>query len=300
MVVAMAAPAFAQEGLSRAKTLYSSASYEEALQVLTSMNGSTPPNEQREVNAYQVFCLLALGRNDEAKRSIESLVKLDPLYHPTEDQVSPRLRGFFEDARRPLLPAIVKDSYTKAKDAFERKEMATAASEFDLVISLIDEVGPAAGSADMRTLAAGFRDLAKAAIPPPPPPPPPAPEPKPLAAVPDGPAKPATPAPDQNRIYTPDDADVLRPVAVQRSMPTWVPANSFEAKQSFRGTLELLIDERGRVASATMTKSVRPGYDAELLKATANWTFKPATRRGVAVKYIYRMEVQVGRAPSPR
>ena len=301
MAITIATPAFAQDALSRAKTLYTSASYEEALQVLATMNGATSKTEKREISAYQVFCLLALGRNDEAKRSIETLVKIDPLYHPSEDQVSPRLRGFFEDARKPLLPEIVKESYAAAKDAFERKEMATAAEGFDLVISLIDEVGPAAGSIDMRTLASGFRDLAKAAIPPPaPPPPPPAPEPKPMAALPDGPVKPAAPANDTNRVYTPDDPDVVRPVALQRAMPTWVPANSFEAKQTFRGTLELLVDERGRVSSATMTRSVRPGYDSELLKAAATWTFKPATRRGVAVKYIYRMEVQVGRSPSPR
>jgi len=209
------------------------------------------------------------------------------------------MRAFFEDTRRPMLPEVVKTAYTRGKDAFEKKEMPVAAGEFDKVISLIDEAGPAVGSSDMRTLAAGVRDLAKAATPPPPPPkpaplpPPPAPEPAPA------PVKPAASAPDPARVYTPDDPDVVRPVVVSRTLPAWSPANDFEAKQIFRGTLELLIDERGRVVSASMTKSVRPAYDAELLRAAKGWSFKPATRKGVAVKYIYRMEVQVGKSPAP-
>jgi TonB family protein len=102
---------------------------------------------------------------------------------------------------------------------------------------------------------------------------------------------------DPDHIYTPDDPDVIRPISVSRIMPTWTPANDFEAKQTFRGVLELLIDERGRVVSGTMTKSVRPAYDADLLRAVRTWTFKPAMRKGVAVKYVYRMEVTVGKSP---
>jgi hypothetical protein len=41
--------------------------------------------------------------------------------------------------RRPLLPEIVKSSYTKAKAAFDQKQWAVAQSEFDRVIALIDE-----------------------------------------------------------------------------------------------------------------------------------------------------------------
>jgi TonB family protein len=292
--MAIAAPAAAQDAMTRAKTFYASAAYEEALQVLVSMGVAESADEARDIAAYQMLCLVALGRNDDAKRAIETIVKLDPLYRPSEAQASPRVRAFFEDARRPLLPEIVKTAYTRGKEAFEKKEMPVAANEFDKVIALIDEAGTAVGNADMRTLAVGFRDLAKAAPPPPPPPaaeplpaPPPAPEPPPV--------KPAASTPDPARVYTPDDPDVVRPIVVSRSLPTWMPANDFEAKQTFRGTLELVIDERGRVISATMTRSVRPGYDAELLRAAKSWSFKPATRKGVAVKYIYRMEVQVGK-----
>jgi TonB family protein len=297
-VLALATPAWAQQDtLARAKALYASASYDEALQLLAT-SGTAAPAEATEIAAYQFLCLVALGRNDEAKHAIETIVKTDPLYHPSDSQVSPRVRSFFEEIRRPLLPDVARDFYDKAKDRFEKKDMPAAAAGFDRVIALLDEIGPSDGASDMRTLAAGFRDLAKAATPPPPPPPPPAavePARMEAAAPAPAPAKAAMTTADFSRAFGPEDPDVARPMPIVRNMPAWNPANVFEAKQTFHGTLELLVDESGRVASATIIKSVRPSYDPLLLKAARDWKFKPATKNGVAVKYIYRMDIQVGR-----
>jgi protein TonB len=306
-VLALAAPAWAQQdALARAKTLYASAAYEDALQVLTT-SGTATPAEAREVAAYQFFCLVALGRSDEARHAIETIVKVDPLYHPSGAQASPRVLAFFEDVRRPLLPDVVKGSYAQAKDAFEKKEMPAAASEFDRVIALLDEMGPAQGQSgsDMRTLAAGFRELAKAATPPPTPPPPAAPPPPVVAparadAATNGtvpaPAEPvAPPAIDPMTVYGSEHLDVVRPVPIVRTIPEFTPANKFESTQTFRGAIDLVIDERGKVISAVIVKSVRSTYDPLLLKAAQSWTFRPATKQGVPVKYAYRMGVQVGR-----
>jgi TonB family protein len=302
LVLAMAAPAFAQDPLARAKTLYASAAYEEALQALAQVDSNAGKTEVREAAAYQVFCLIALGRNDEARQAVQAVVQIDPLYHPPEAQVSPRVRTFFEDVRRPLLAEVTRSEYSHAKDLFERKDMADAANGFDRVIALIDEVGPSQESSDMRTLAAGFRDLAKAAVEPPKltPPPPPvdtAGSVSGASAPPPTESKAGTPAraADEPRLYGPEDPGIVRPVAIERAMPAWVPANDVEAKMSFRGTIALVIDEMGRVASATIVKEITPAYDEALRKAAANWRFRPATRNGVAVRYIYRMEVQVGR-----
>ena len=166
-----------QDSLSRAKDFYQSAAYEEALAVLDKLHGSTPAINSTEVSAYQVFCLVALGRSDDATKAIETMVKSDPLFHPSDAQASPRVRAFFENVRRPLLPDIVRDSYAKGKDAFARKDMAAATAEFDQVIALIDEMGAGAdpGLADLRTLASGFRDLSKVPEPTPTPTPTPTP-----------------------------------------------------------------------------------------------------------------------------
>jgi len=290
VLVFFAAPiaAYAQDALTKAKGFYESADYEEALQLLESLKGK-PSNT--EAAAYRVFCLVALGRKDEAKAAVESIVKVDPLYRPSNGQVSPRLRSFFEDIRKPLLPEIARQSYASAKTAFDAKSWASAITEFDRVLALLGEIGSdAAGVADLRTLSVGFRDLAKAAVAPPPAPKPETPAPQPTPTPAPAPVKPAEPA-----IYGIENADVKRPTAVSKEMPLWVPTNTAEERGSFVGALELVINEQGKVASARLIDGVHPRYDQSLLKAAASWTFRPATKNGVPVKYRYTMAVQLGK-----
>lgn len=275
------AAAFAQDpALLRAKGLYASADYEEALQVLQTLKGKPASTE---ADAYQVFCLVALGRKDEAKAAVEAIVRVDPLYRPAEGQVSPRIRTFFDDVRRPLLPEIVRTSYGKAKTSYDKKDWAPALKQFDQVIALLDELGGAEqGSADLRTLASGFRDLTKSALLPPPPPPP-APTPTPTST----PAPSAPPA-----IYTESDATVTRPVSISQMMPPWYPS-TIEAKMSFSGAVSLVIGEDGKVLAATIAKSVNPRYDAPLLDAAKNWVFQPATKNGKPVRYQYVLTIKL-------
>ncbi len=275
----------AQDALAKVKGYYESAEYEEALQLLETFKGK-PSNA--EVAAYRVFCLVALGRRDEAKAAVESIVRTDPLYRPSDGQVAPRLRTFFEDVRKPLLPEMARQSYANAKAAFDQKSWAPAIVEFDRVLALLGEIGGAdAGVADLRTLSLGFRDLARAAVEPPPAPKPePSPAPK---------ATPAPVAPKEPEIYGAEQADVKRPVAISKSMPSWVPGNATEERSSYVGALELVVSETGKVISAKLIDSVHPRYDAQLLKAAAGWTFHPATKNGVPVKYRYTMAVQLGK-----
>jgi protein TonB len=295
----VASPALAQDTLARAKDFYASAAYEEALQVLKSLMSRGSGVESTEVAAYQVFCLYALGRSDEAKAAVESIVRVDPLYHPSESQVSPRVRAFFEDVRRPLLPEIVRQSYTRAKDAYDRKNMPVAAREFDRVIALLDEMSASEdqGVADLRTLAAGFRDLSKAAVAPPPPvvEPPPAAATATATPAPAASAPPTPAAPAADRIYTAADTDVKRPTAISQQLPAWRPANPVEERQSYNGVVELVISEEGRVLSAVLLKSVHTRYDPLLLKAAQEWKFRPATKDGKPVRYRYGLNIHLGR-----
>jgi len=296
---------FGQDSLTRAKDFYASAAYEEALAVLDKLHGSPAAIDSTEVAAYQVFCLVALGRSDEATKAIETIVKNDPLFHPSDAQASPRVRAFFENVRRPLLPDVVRDSYAKGKDAFARKEMAAATAEFDQVIALLDEMGASAdpGLADLRTLASGFRDLSKVPEPTPTPTPTPAAANSTDVAAPptaSGPtagstAPAASPAPDPNRVYTAADLDVTKPMAVSKAMPLWNPDNPVDKLRDFRGTLELLIDETGNVKAAALTRSVNAIYDPQLVRAAQAWKFRPATRGGVPVKYRFAMDIHLGK-----
>jgi hypothetical protein len=286
-----------QDTLARVKDFYAAASYEEALQALEQVRPSGPLLSVTDAAAYQVFCLVALGRDQAATEAIAAIVRVDPLYHPPEGEVSPRIQTFFETVRRPLLPGLVRQIYAAAKDSLDRKQHGDAKTGFDRVIALLDEMGTSEDQdlADLKTLAAGFRDLAAMAIAAaaPPPPPPPVvervamPEPEPVVP----------PPPPPPVVYSPANTDVLRPVAVSRALPPWRSVSAVDRLQTHRGEIELLIDEQGRVKAASIAESVRPDYDPILLKAARSWTFRPATKNGVPVQYLYVMEIQLRGAP---
>ena len=278
-LVGAPSPALAQrvdDALKHAKDLYASASYEEALQVLDTLKDNSPSTE---ASAYSVFCLVALGRKDEAKSAIEAIVKADPLYRPSEGQVSPRIRAFFDEVRKPHLPEAARDSYAKGKAAFDRKDWRTAAAEFDRTLTLVDEAAaldPSVG--DLKVLAGGFRDLAKnASLPSPTPTPAPVAAPPPAAVI-----------------YGPGNASVVKPVPVAKPLPAWHPT-PVEAKMNFSGEIELVIDEQGKVISSSIVRTVNPRYDPALLEASKSWTFQPATKDGVPVRYRYTVMVNLNR-----
>jgi hypothetical protein len=294
MVVALAAPASAQlrdgreNPLSAARDLYASARYDEALAVL---NGLQPTNDggasdRKSIEQYRSLCLLALNRGTEAESAIAAVVMADPLFMPGEAEASPRVRAAFSDVRQRLLPEIAATRYAAAKATYDRKEYAAAEQQFrDLVILLNDpQIGSRAG--DLRTLAAGFVDLAAAAAAPPPepkraePPPPPAPV-----------AEPIVPKPAH--VWTGEEAGVTPPVALRQEVPR-VP-NTLSAQARERGLLEVVIDEQGRVSGLTMRLSIHPMYDPLLIAAARDWRYRPATVAGAPVKFRKLIQVAVDR-----
>jgi len=295
--IAAATVAVAQQNpLSRAKELYANASYDEALAVLGKLPGRVDAVESTEQAAYQVFCLLALGRAEDAKVAVEAIVRTDFLYHPSEGMASPKVRAFFEEARKPLLTNLARAAYISAKGHFESKQMAEAVVDFDRLITLLDEMEESGqGLGDLRTLSLGFRDLAKAAVAPPPPPKPVEPPPPPVEAP--KPAAPATPAPIP--IYGIDDATVVKPVPIARPIPDWKPSNPIDAMREYRGAIEIIIDEKGSVMSAVMTTSIHPIYDPMLVKAARGWKFKPATKNGAPVRFRSRLDIHLSASREP-
>ena len=79
-----------QDALVRAKALYTSAAYDEALALLNDVSAASPA-EAIEANQYRAFCLLALGRADDARKVIQEIVEANPAFQPADAQMSPRL-----------------------------------------------------------------------------------------------------------------------------------------------------------------------------------------------------------------
>lgn len=291
-VALLATPVVAAD-LPTVKALYAEASYDEALKQLDALDPATVNPD--EIHQYRALCLLALGRTRDAERSLETIVARSPLYHLDEAQVSPRLVGMFRDVRRKALPDTALERYGKGKAAYERKEYVAASGLFREVIAIAadpDAAGEAAALGDVKQLADGFLTLSNAALAaavPPAPSAPPAPVA--MSLAPEIAQRPATPA-----IYGSEDAGVVAPIDITRTLPRWTPEHGQLASITRRGLLEIVIDERGGVESARLSRPIFPSYDTALLEATRTWRFKPATRNGAPVKYRKVLEIVLNAA----
>ena len=290
----------AQDPLARAKDLYLSAAYDEALAVLEQLKAQPSPAATTEVEQYRVFCLLALERSDEARKAIEDIVTADPFYHPSEAQTSPRIRAVFQDTRKALLPGLVQRRYADAKASFEKKDP-KALTQFDQVLALLDDpdLKSASQFADLRTVVTGFRDLSRAmanGLPPP------------VAANPvDPPAPPQrtgaanaqTAAAVETATDRPPDVSpgFTPPVVISQPIPRWAPPSSVDRRSSFKGLIEVTIDENGNVTSAILQQSVHPLYDERLLAMARTWKYKPAVRNGVPMPSVKVVEIRLQPTP---
>jgi TonB family protein len=274
----------ADADLATAKSLYASASYDEALHVLDSLEAAAPAGDAAQIEQYRALCLVAIGRTAEAEQSLERIVLAHPLYHFEGEEVSPKLITLYQSVRKRVLPAAAKDLYANAKAKFESKQFEEAAAGFEQVMAVINEAGEGSSTlADLKQLSDGFLLLsqsevaaaeaaraarAKAAASPPPPP--------------------VVTAPP---VYTLSDGDVTPPVAISADPPAWSPRSAIFAERSFKGLLQVVIDEQGNVESLTLEQPVSPDYDAELLDAAKRWKFSPATKDGRPVKFMKRLEI---------
>ena len=298
----------APDALARAKAAYASAAFEDALALLGAFHDKASPASS-EAGAYEAFCLVALGRDDDARRAVETVVRNDPEYRLSVAQAPPRMQALFDAVRVRLLPAIARASYASGRAAFDRKDFGAAVKDLGRAIALIDDIATEKSPADpgvieLLPLASGFKDLAvlsaaqASAAPTPagpapasnPPTPPPAP-----VAVPGATAEPAAIHPKASgpRTFGPNDPGVKAPVLVAQPMPPWQPETPAERVTQYHAYVRLLIDERGRVESATLIGSIHKRYDGPLLQAVPSWTFRPALKDGVAVRYRYLLLINL-------
>jgi hypothetical protein len=304
LVLAVSAIAVASDELTRAKDLYRSASYDEALVALDQIARETSGAALVETNELRLFCLIALDRKTEARVAIESMVTGDPFYQLSADQASPRVRAMFKDIRQSLLPGIVQREYAAAKTAFDNQDPVSA-GQFERVLKLLDDplLNPTPAFNDLRTVASGFRDLAKARAPKPEPPPA-APQIQSTPVVANAPA--ASPAVSNERpaasaarsgppVYREGDADVVPPVPLKQTLPQWVvPTGTRPGAWQPEGVIELTIDESGNVVNAILRKPFNASYDALLLKAAMTWKYEPARKAGVPVRFVRNVAIRLG------
>jgi TonB family protein len=256
----------AQEPLAEARALYAAAAYEDALSALAKLDSTAATRGEAE--QYRAFCLIALGRTADAERAIEAVVAADPLFVPHSTDVSPRILAMFTDVRRRILPAIARRGYLDGRRAFQSKDFAGAARQFDRVMRVIDQAGAesAAEMDDLRILVSGFVDLAEAAI-----------EDRSDAVGDPSPGTAPTPLHAQAR----GSADgYSAPVVIHQELPAWNPPSTAVRDKEYAGAVKIRIGPDGRVQEASVVKSVHPLYDGLVLQAARRWVYRPATRLG--------------------
>jgi hypothetical protein len=276
----------ADPSLAAARDLYVSASYDDALSMLSTLSsGSRALQERQSIDLYRTLCLFALGKTTDADKVIEAMLVRDPLYRAADEELSPRVETAFQTARRRILPSVIQQKYADAKAAFDKQDWATASTGFAEVLKSIGDPDIATAAvapplSDIKTLAAGFKDLAVKSIPPPAPPPKAAEVIKPIRAV--------------KAVYSAEDRDVMAPVAVQQRVPKY-PAN---VTRPLQGVLQFVVDETGAVQSPTMPVSIDMSYDAMVVAAAKKWQYQPATLDGKPVKYVKKLTISVSSAPA--
>ena len=285
VMVLCAATVSAQEPLTKAKALYETAKYEEALTVLA-------PVHEPEAQQYRALCMLALGRTQDASGEVDSLIASAPTFEPSAEDVPPRFVSLVSDAKKRLLPRIARKTFAEAREQFKSGDRAEALKKFDLVVTLASTGAfkDTSDADDLRTLASGFIELARASAParPAPTTPVPAPEPPKVAeatpaappvstpAAARAPARAAAPAPSATAPQA--SADVRQPVAVRQTIPA-IPS-SISGQGSPTASVKVEIGTDGHVVNASMQKSAHPLYDRLVLQAAREWLYTPATLNG--------------------
>jgi TonB family protein len=257
------------------KDLYASAAYEDALTAVGRLNADAPNVEADE---YRVFCLVALGRVEDAEKAIETVLMARPEYHTSSAEASPRIQALFAKVRQRIGPALVKKMYQQAKAAMDRKDREEAIAQFEAMLRIADDrdVRDEENMAELRELGNGFLELSRA---------------MPSKKAPSTPAQPAASAP-------PSPSVIVPPVAIRQQLPGWVPDPMSRGATEFHGAVRVQIGADGKVLDADMVKSLHPAYDQLVLRAAKNWLYQPATKDGTPIPSEKTVQIAVTPPPS--
>jgi hypothetical protein len=278
-LLAHAGPLHAQgsgDPMAAVKDRYAAAAYEEAIGMLDQLKPADSDVGLRvEIEKYRALCFLAVGRKADAERAVERLVGLNPSPAATQLDAAPWVRTAFAEVRRRVLPDVVSRKYEDAKAAVLARSYTDAGTQLKQVLALLDDPDLASTEEgwrnDLRTLTRGYLDLVQQAV---------TPVPRVEAPPPPGPLTGAGPT--------------VPPVAVREEIPPW-PAELRSIRAGQEGVIQLVVDEKGAVASAVIVRSIHPVYDQILLQAArANWQYKPATKGGTPISYTKLLKVVVG------
>ncbi len=287
------------DDLSEARDKYESASYEEALTILDSLDSNTRSgNEHEAIQHYRALCLIALDRLSDAEVPVEAMIRAKPLA-PTDGDLPPRFRDLVARVRPRVARVMVKEYYARGRDLYQHHDFAGAREELRVAVALIDDTSLGLGTdpayADIRLVADGFLRLATEGL-----------ASSAAAARADrgvalapatgsdagatSPAGPATTTAATTERVPTQAPGFSPPRAINQSVPPfprWVASGPGR-----EGEMQVDVDAGGAVRTAKLTRGVHPAYDPILVDAALkSWKYEPAVRNGVAVPYTIKVRI---------
>ena len=229
----------------RVLELYASAEYDQAL---TALGDAGEPSAR----LYRALCLLGLGRQPEAKAVLEGLVAAAPEFTVSAEEVPPRFLALFTETRRQLLPAVLLRLFSEARERYQAKAYEQAVPPLEQIVRISSQadVRDLEALSDLRVLAEGFVDLAKAPRVPP-------------AVVAAAAPAAGAPRPAVRPTTTP-------PAVVRQEIPPW-PTDVTRPTAPATGTVRVQVSKTGSVISATMVRGIHPRFDARVIANPRFW-----------------------------
>jgi tetratricopeptide (TPR) repeat protein len=141
--------------MARGKQLYAAAAYEEALAIFAR-------RDDAEGLRYRALSLLALDRLEEARQAAEALVSAEPGVVVAANNDPPRYVTTVNDAKRKVLPQILRVMVSEGNKQFQAKHHEEALQQFEQIAALLSEpaINDAEALKDLQVLSAGFLELA--------------------------------------------------------------------------------------------------------------------------------------------
>ncbi len=242
--------------------LYYSAAFEEALAVLErSARGGLLDEPLAE--EYRAACLIALGREEDARAVMDRLVRAQP-YRPARIlDASPATRALYLSIRQAVLGDILRGAFIAGTAAMRNGDPAAAEHEFATVLRIADALPAGADRdlVDLATLSRRFLDVARA------------------------------PAAGRERYYSAADSGVAVPTAIVQVIPPPPGASGVD----FSGTaiVELLLSDSGEVVEVHLQQGIHPAYDPVVIAAARTWRYTPAMLDGRPVPFRKLLRIDV-------
>jgi hypothetical protein len=286
-VLLSAAVVDASEPLDDVARLYADAFYEQALAAAerAEADAATPAADRHPLRTLKLLCQIALGRDADAQRTAEAMVRAEPAPTASETDLPPSARALLAQVRTRVVPEVARERYLRGRERFEQKAYAEALADFELAISLVehDPRGLAAQPqlADLHMVATGFRDLARNHV---------SATPAPAAASPrDAAARPAAATAAGT-----DAGRFVPPEVVRQDIPPVPWATLNRTSVPIRdGIVEVTIDTTGRVVAARMITPIHPLYDGMITRAARDWKYRPALVNGAPATITKQLTIKV-------